>query len=96
MDVLVLKLVFNQYMKIVNIILISHLVARDTNRGHTVESVKKCFAMSKDSGYKVVTHMMPDLPNMGVERDLESFKEFFENPDFRPDGLKVYIRNIYN
>jgi elongator complex protein 3 len=27
---------------------------------------------------------------MGVERDLESFKEFFENPDFRPDGCKVY------
>ena len=27
---------------------------------------------------------------MGVERDLESFKEFFENPDFRPDGVKVY------
>jgi histone acetyltransferase (RNA polymerase elongator complex component) len=33
---------------------------------------------------------MPDLPNMGVERDLESTKEFFENPDFRPDGLKLY------
>ena len=33
---------------------------------------------------------MPDLPNMGVERDLESSKEFFENPDFRPDGLKLY------
>ena len=45
--------------------------------------------MAKDSGFKVVTHMMPDLPNMGIERDLESFKEFFENPDFRPDGLKV-------
>lgn len=45
--------------------------------------------MAKDSGYKVVTHMMPDLPNMGIERDLESFKEFFENPAFRPDGLKV-------
>lgn len=65
-------------------------VARDTNRGHTVESVKKCFAMSKDCGFKVVCHMMPDLPNMGIERDLESFKEFFENPDFRPDGLKVH------
>jgi histone acetyltransferase (RNA polymerase elongator complex component) len=79
-------------MKIV-IFINKYLVARDTNRGHTVESVKKCFAMSKDSGYKVVTHMMPDLPNMGVERDLESFKEFFENPDFRPDGLKVIINN---
>ena len=50
--------------------------------------------MAKDSGFKVVTHMMPDLPNMGIERDLESFKEFFENPDFRPDGLKVYFNYI--
>lgn len=34
--------------------------------------------------------MMPDLPNVGVERDMESFREFFENPSFRADGLKIY------
>lgn len=34
--------------------------------------------------------MMPDLPHVGVERDLESFKEFFESPRFRADGLKIY------
>jgi len=34
--------------------------------------------------------MMPDLPNMGFERDMESFKEYFENPAYRTDGLKVY------
>jgi elongator complex protein 3 len=39
---------------------------------------------------QIVTHMMPDLPNMGFERDLEGFREFFENPAFRPDGLKLY------
>ena len=39
---------------------------------------------------QVVTHMMPDLPNMGWERDIEGFTEFFENPMFRPDGLKIY------
>lgn len=65
-------------------------IARTTNRGHTVAAVKRCFTVAKDAGYKVVAHLMPDLPKMGVERDLESFKEFFENPDFRPDGLKLY------
>ena len=65
-------------------------IARDTNRGHTIESVKDCFNLAKDCAFKVVTHIMPDLPNMGVERDLESFKEFFENPSFRPDGVKLY------
>jgi elongator complex protein 3 len=27
--------------------------------------------------------MMPDLPNVGWERDVEAFREFFENPEFR-------------
>ncbi|GJW90190.1 elongator complex protein 3, partial [Tanacetum coccineum] len=65
-------------------------VARDTNRGHTVAAVADCFALAKDAGFKVVAHMMPDLPNVGVERDMESFKEFFESPRFRADGLKIY------
>jgi elongator complex protein 3 len=34
--------------------------------------------------------MMPDLPNMGKERDLDGFREYFENPQFRSDGLKIY------
>ena len=43
-------------------------VARDTNRGHTVAAVQKCFELAKDAGFKVVVHMMPDLPNVGMER----------------------------
>uniref|UniRef100_A0A1Q3G487 Elongator complex protein 3 n=1 Tax=Culex tarsalis TaxID=7177 RepID=A0A1Q3G487_CULTA len=65
-------------------------VARDTNRGHTVKATCESFQMSKDAGFKVVSHMMPDLPNVDIERDVEQFIEFFENPDFRADGLKIY------
>ncbi|KCV68173.1 elongator complex protein 3 [Fonticula alba] len=65
-------------------------VARDTNRGHTVQAVCESFEMSKNAGFKVVAHMMPDLPNVGWERDYEQFVEFFSNPAFRPDGLKLY------
>ncbi|WWD22484.1 hypothetical protein CI109_106977 [Kwoniella shandongensis] len=65
-------------------------VARDTNRGHTVRAVSESFHMSKDAGYKIVAHMMPDLPNCGTERDIWQFQEFFENPAFRSDGLKLY------
>ncbi|OWF54410.1 elongator complex protein 3 isoform X1 [Mizuhopecten yessoensis] len=65
-------------------------VARDTNRGHTVKAVCESFRMSKDAGFKVVAHMMPDLPNVSWERDIEQFIEFFENPAFRADGLKIY------
>lgn len=65
-------------------------VARDTNRGHTVRAVCESFHLAKDAGFKVVAHMMPDLPNVAMERDVEQFIEFFENPAFRPDGLKLY------
>lgn len=65
-------------------------VARDTNRGHTVRATCESFSMAKDAGFKVVSHMMPDLPNVGLERDIEQFIEFFENPAFRADGLKIY------
>ncbi|CAH0392723.1 unnamed protein product [Bemisia tabaci] len=65
-------------------------IARDTNRGHTVKAVCESFNLAKDAGFKVVAHMMPDLPNMGEERDIEQFIEFFENPAFRADGLKIY------
>ncbi|KAI5742678.1 hypothetical protein M8J77_010047 [Diaphorina citri] len=65
-------------------------VARDTNRGHTVRAVCESFHMAKDAGFKVVVHMMPDLPNVDLERDIQQFIEFFENPAFRADGLKIY------
>lgn len=65
-------------------------VAFDTNRGHTVESVCESFCMTKDAGYKIVSHMMPNLPNVGWKRDLAQFREYFDNPRFRSDGLKIY------
>jgi len=56
-------------------------VARDTNRGHTVKAVTETFHLAKDAGYKVVAHMMPDLPNVGVERDMEQFKVSLEKKE---------------
>lgn len=65
-------------------------VARDTNRGHTVMDVCDCFSLVKDCGYKVVAHMMPNLPNVDKQRDYAQFAEYFDNPRFRSDGLKIY------
>lgn len=42
-------------------------------RGHTVKAVCESFHLAKDAGFKVVAHMMPDLPNMGLERDTDQF-----------------------
>ena len=59
-------------------------------RGHTVQDVVDATRLLKDSGLKVCYHMMPGLPGSSPERDLEGFKETFDNPFFRPDMIKIY------
>jgi len=49
-------------------------VARDTNRGHTVRAVCESFQFAKDAGFKVVSHLMPNLPNVDIERDMYQIK----------------------
>ena len=60
------------------------------NRGHTVKDVIEATRILKDSGLKVVYHMMPGLPGSDFDRDLEAFKRIFSDPAFRPDMLKIY------
>lgn len=51
----------------------SFCIGTFASRGHTVRAVCESFHLSKDAGFKVVAHMMPDLPNVGMERDVEQF-----------------------
>jgi len=60
------------------------------NRGHTVQDVIDATRILKDSGLKVVYHMMPGLPGSNFERDLEAFKIIFSDSRFKPDMLKIY------
>ncbi len=65
-------------------------VLKLVRRGHIVEDVIKATRVLKDSGFKVVYHLMPGLPGSDWDRDLNSVREVFDNPDFRPDYLKIY------
>ncbi|EDS29626.1 serine/threonine-protein kinase rio2 [Culex quinquefasciatus] len=47
-------------------------------------------AIGKIGWFKVVSHMIPDLPNVNIKRNVEQFIVFFENPELRADGLKIY------
>lgn len=44
----------------------------------------------KDAWFKVVAHMMPNLLWSTPELDKKSLKQVFDNPEFRPDELKIY------
>jgi elongator complex protein 3 len=65
-------------------------ILEGVNRGHrTADAVEATRAM-RDSGLKVGYHMMPGLPGSDPSRDLADLKTIFEDPDFRPDYLKIY------
>lgn len=38
-----------------------------------MRAVSESFQLSKDAGFKVIAHMMPDLPNVDIERDVNQF-----------------------
>ena len=65
-------------------------VLKRVNRGHGVGEVVEATRVLKDSGFKVVYHIMPGLPGSDSERDIEMVRELFSNPDFMPDMLKIY------
>ncbi|MGQ9780765.1 MAG: tRNA uridine(34) 5-carboxymethylaminomethyl modification radical SAM/GNAT enzyme Elp3 [Nitrososphaeria archaeon] len=60
------------------------------HRGHSVRDVVEAFRIAKDSGLKIVAHMMPGLPGSTPEDDVEAFKTLFEDSRFMPDMLKIY------
>ncbi len=61
-----------------------------TARGHTVKDVIIASQKLRDAGFKLGYHIMPGLPYSNKEKDLVLFKEIFDNPDYKPDQLKIY------
>jgi elongator complex protein 3 len=60
------------------------------NRGHNYNDVVESFQVSKDAGYKIVAHMMPGLPSITPETDIDDFKRLFFDSQLKPDMLKIY------
>ncbi len=61
------------------------------NRGHTVAQTKQSIKELKDAGFKLNFHYMPGLPGIkDTLQDLQGLKSLFDDPDFRPDMLKLY------
>src|SRR3989338_5160039 len=61
-----------------------------TKRGHTVQDVIESTKALKDAGFKIYYHYMCNLPGSDFENDIKMFEKLFSNPDFRPDGVKLY------
>jgi len=60
------------------------------HRGHTVAQNKKAIYSLRNLGFKLNFHIMPGLPGVSKEKDLEVFKTLFSNESYHPDMLKIY------
>ena len=63
----------------------------DFNRREmTVEAIAESAELLRNTGLKIVYHMMPNLPKSNPEMDVQMFKDLFSGKDHHPDMLKVY------
>lgn len=60
------------------------------NRGHTTDDSIKAIRILKNYGFKINYHIMLGLPGIDREKDLKGLKELFDNPDYKPDMVKIY------
>ncbi len=65
-------------------------INRATGRGHGNAESAAATKLLKDAAFKVVAHMMPNLPGSDVETDRASFRRVWEDAAFRPDEVKIY------
>ncbi len=65
-------------------------VLKAVSRGSTAADNIHSIRILKDLGFKINCHYMPGLPLTTKKMDAEGIKELFENPDYRPDMLKIY------
>ena len=59
-------------------------------RGHDVAATRRAVALLRQAGFKIHAHWMPNLYGSSPRDDLEDYGRLFDDPDFRPDELKIY------
>lgn len=65
-------------------------VLRLNRRGHTVAASRRAIQLLRRAGFKIHAHWMPNLYGSTPERDIEDYRRLWDDPDFRPDELKIY------
>lgn len=69
---------------------INEKILRMNGRGHGIREIVESTKLSRDSGLKIVYHVMPGMYGSDREEDLRSFRKIVEDSDFKPDMLKIY------
>ncbi len=65
-------------------------VLKLNKRGHKVAATRRAVKLLRQAGFKIHAHWMPNLYGSSPDADIADYKLMFDDPDFRPDELKVY------
>ena len=63
-------------------------------RGHTVQEFRDAMKLSRDAGFKVDLHFMPDLPGSSPDHDIDMYKQLFSDDGLKPDMVKIYPNTV--
>jgi ELP3 family radical SAM enzyme/protein acetyltransferase len=69
-------------------------VLRKIKRRCTTLHTKRANRLLKQAGFKVVAHLMPDLPGSSPELDKWMFNQALTNPDLQFDDVKIYPTSV--
>lgn len=59
-------------------------------RGHDGAASRRAMGLLRQSGFKILVHVMPNLYGSTPDQDVANVRRLFADPDFRPDELKLY------
>lgn len=65
-------------------------VLAKNHRGHDVAAIRRSVKLLRQAGFKIHAHWMPNLYGSSPVEDVADYRKLFDDPDFRPDELKIY------
>lgn len=69
-------------------------VLEKNKRGHTTEQSRQACHLLRQYGFKFSVHLMPGLYGSDPDKDLQTFKDVYSDPYFKPDEIKFYPTSV--
>lgn len=69
-------------------------VLKLNKRGHTVKQACEACHKMRQYGFKISLHIMPGLYGSSYAKDLQTFRDLYTDPFFKPDEIKFYPTSV--
>ena len=69
-------------------------ILKKINRGCYNQDSKNAIRLLKDAGFKIMIHIMPNLPFSSPDKDSDMFIEILQDEDLQADEWKIYPTSV--